>query len=68
MTYLTPEMTKELKADEVKASEAACELLGYKVLVYNVGEWVCAPLDKGMKTGYGASKVHAITNCKEKNQ
>jgi hypothetical protein len=52
----------ELTAEEQRLSRDASERLGFPVLLYRDGEWICQPKDM-TPNGYGGTPDEAIENC-----
>jgi hypothetical protein len=60
MDTLTPE--------ERKLSDEASKTLGYPVILYQDGNWLCDPLSGRKRMGFGDTPEEAIKDCEENNK
>ncbi len=55
-----------LTPSEWEISKAASAELGFRVLVFRDGGWICQPLGE-LKLGFGGTAQEAIQDCKVAN-
>lgn len=60
-------MWSDLSSEEIELSEAAGERLGFRVLLYQDGNWICQPRKVELNNGYGSTPEEAEADCKSKN-
>lgn len=58
----------QLTEDEKRISADASKKLGFEVIVFQDGRWICDPRDTKKNMGFGISSDEAIRDCRINNE
>ena len=56
----------ELTKSEIKIGKTASQRLGFRVIVYRDGNWICQPYGDRLN-GYGDTPQEAEEDCRKRN-
>ena len=59
--------SRKLTSTEQQLSAEASKRLGFEVIVYEDGRWICDAADKNKQMAFGDTAAEAVENCRREN-